>query len=81
MLVAVPLREVEQTLHRLIMVELLAGAGVILALIALGAVVIRVGLRPLSRIGQTASEIAAGDLSRRVEPADSTPRSGGSVAR
>ena len=70
-LVAVPLREVEQTLHRLIMVELLAGAGVILALIALGAVVIRVGLRPLRRIGQTASEIAAGDLSRRVEPADS----------
>ena len=69
-LVAVPLREVEQTLHRLIMVEFLVGAGVILALIALGAVVIRVGLRPLSRIGQTASEIAAGDLSRRVEPSD-----------
>ncbi len=70
-LVAVPLREVEQTLHRLIMVELLVGAGVILALIALGALVIRVGLRPLGRIGQTASEIAAGDLSRRVEPSDS----------
>ena len=71
LLVAVPLREVNQTLHRLIVVELLVGAGVILALIALGAIVIRVGLRPLSRIGQTASEIAAGDLSRRVEPSDS----------
>jgi two-component system, OmpR family, sensor kinase len=70
-LVAIPLREVDQTLHRLIMVELLVGAGVILALIALGAIVIRVGLRPLGRIGQTASEIAAGDLSRRVEPSDS----------
>jgi two-component system, OmpR family, sensor kinase len=75
-LVAVPLREVQQTLHRLIMVELLVGAGVILALIALGAVVIRIGLRPLSRIGQTASEIAAGDLSRRVEPSDSSTEVG-----
>jgi two-component system, OmpR family, sensor kinase len=69
-LVAVPLREVDQTLHRLIVVELLVGAGVILALIALGWVVIRIGLRPLGRIEQTASEIAAGDLSRRVEVAD-----------
>jgi two-component system, OmpR family, sensor kinase len=76
LLVAVPLREVEQTLHRLIIVELLVGAGVILALIALGALVIRVGLRPLSRIGQTASEIAAGDLSRRVEPSDSSTEVG-----
>ena len=33
---------------------------------------IRVGLRPLERIGVTAGAIAAGDLSRRVEPA--TPR-------
>jgi two-component system, OmpR family, sensor kinase len=70
MLVAVPLHEVEQTLHRLVKVELMVGAGVILALIALGWLVIRIGLRPLSRIGQTASEIAAGDLSRRVAPAD-----------
>jgi two-component system, OmpR family, sensor kinase len=69
-LVAVPLHEVDQTLHRLIMVELLVGGAVILALIGLGWLVIRIGLRPLTRIGQTASEIAAGDLSRRVETAD-----------
>jgi two-component system OmpR family sensor kinase len=75
-LVAVPLREVDQTLHRLIIVELLVGGGVILALIALGAVVIRVGLRPLTRIGQTASEIAAGDLSRRVDPSHSSTEVG-----
>jgi two-component system, OmpR family, sensor kinase len=49
---------------------------VILALIALGAIVIRVGLRPLRRIGQTASEIAAGDLSRRVETADASTEVG-----
>ena len=33
-IVAVPLREVDQTLHRLVVVEVLVGAGVILALVA-----------------------------------------------
>jgi two-component system OmpR family sensor kinase len=68
--VAVPLKEADDTLHRLVMVEVLVGAGVILGLVALGWVVIRIGLRPLERIGRVASEIAAGDLSRRVTPSD-----------
>jgi two-component system OmpR family sensor kinase len=68
--VAVPLREVDQTLHRLLMVEALVGGGVILGLVLLGWLVIRIGLRPLGRIGRVASEIAGGDLSRRVTPAD-----------
>lgn len=68
--VAVPLREADQTLHRLVMVEWLVGAAVIAALIALGWLVIRLGLRPLERIGRVAAEIAGGDLSRRVSPAD-----------
>jgi two-component system, OmpR family, sensor kinase len=67
---AVPLREVQDTLHRLVMVEILVGGTVILALVVLGWVVIRIGLRPLERIGRTASEIAQGDLSRRVSPSD-----------
>jgi two-component system OmpR family sensor kinase len=69
LVVAVPLREVDQTLHRLIVVEALVGGGVILALVVLGWVVIRLGLRPLERIGRVASEIAHGDLSCRVSPA------------
>jgi two-component system OmpR family sensor kinase len=72
LVVAVSLREVDQTLHRLLVVEGLVGAGVILALLALGWVVIRVGLHPLERIGRVAREIAHGDLTRRVTPA--TPR-------
>ena len=68
--VAVPLREVQDTLHRLVMVELLVGAAVIVMLLALGWGVIRVGLRPLERIGRVAAEIAEGDLSRRVTPED-----------
>jgi two-component system OmpR family sensor kinase len=68
LVIAVPLREVDQTLQRLILVEVLVGAGVILGLIALGWVVIRLGLRPLERMGRVASEIAHGDLTRRVSP-------------
>jgi two-component system OmpR family sensor kinase len=65
---AVPLREVDQTLHQLIVVESIVGASVILALVALGWIVIRLGLRPLERIGRVADEIAHGNLSRRVGP-------------
>jgi two-component system OmpR family sensor kinase len=68
--VAVPLREVQLTLHRLVIVEALVAGAVILALLALGWFVIRLGLRPLERIGRVASEIAGGDLSRRVATAD-----------
>ncbi|MGA9858745.1 MAG: HAMP domain-containing sensor histidine kinase, partial [Solirubrobacteraceae bacterium] len=68
--VAVPLREVQDTLHRLVIVEALVAVGVILALVALGWLVIRIGLRPLERIGRVATEIADGDLSRRVTPTD-----------
>jgi two-component system OmpR family sensor kinase len=42
---------------------------VLVALSILAWLVIRVGLRPLDRIGATAGAIAAGDLSRRVSPA------------
>ena len=67
---AVSLRETDDTLRRLVMVEGLVGGGVILALVLLGWLVIRIGLRPLERIGRVASEIAQGDLSRRVSPTD-----------
>ena len=70
LVIAVPLREVDQTLQRLLVVEALVGAGVILALVVLGWIVIRVGLRPLERMGRVASEIAHGNLSRRVSPAN-----------
>ncbi len=75
-IVAVPLREADDTLHRLVVVEVLVGTGVILALVLLGWLVIRVGLRPLERIGRVASEIAGGDLSRRVAPSNSNTEVG-----
>jgi two-component system OmpR family sensor kinase len=68
--VAVPLSEVDRTLNRLLMVEALVIAGVLLGLAALAWWLVRLGLRPLERMGATADAIAAGDLSRRVEHAD-----------
>jgi two-component system OmpR family sensor kinase len=68
-LAAVPLREVDQTLSRLLLVEGLVIAGVLAALGASAFFVVRLGLRPLDRFEVTAGEIAAGDLSRRVAPA------------
>jgi two-component system OmpR family sensor kinase len=68
--VAVPLREVDQTLHRLLLVEALVIAGVLLVLLLVSRAVVRVGLLPLDRMGHTAGAIAAGDLSHRVEPTD-----------
>jgi len=70
--VAVPLREVEQTLNRLLLVEALVIAGVLIALGLTAFFVVRLGLRPLDRMEITAGQIAAGDLSHRVSPA--TPR-------
>ena len=73
---AVPLREVDQTLHRLLAVEALVIGAVLLALGGLAWVLVRLGLRPLDRIAQTAGAIAAGELSRRVAPPLPAPRSG-----
>jgi two-component system OmpR family sensor kinase len=68
-IVAVPLSDVDQTLHRLLIVEALVIAGVLLALGLTAFFVVKLGLRPLSRMEVTAGEIAAGELSRRVSPA------------
>jgi two-component system, OmpR family, sensor kinase len=67
--VAIPLNEVHERLDRLLLVEGLVIAGVLLLLAGVSWVLVRVGLRPLERIGQTADAIAAGDLSRRVDAA------------
>ncbi|HKG66111.1 MAG TPA: HAMP domain-containing sensor histidine kinase [Solirubrobacteraceae bacterium] len=67
---AVPLREADQQLDRLLLVEALV-IGVVLLLLGLaGWVVVRVGLLPLDRIGHTAGRIAGGDLSHRVDATD-----------
>ncbi|MFN8160014.1 MAG: ATP-binding protein [Solirubrobacterales bacterium] len=70
LVVAVPLGDTQSTLDRLALIEVLAGAAILAALAAAAWWLIRQGLRPLERIERTAGEIAAGDLSRRVEDTD-----------
>jgi len=67
---ATSLRDVDGTLHRLLLIELLVTASVLAALAVLGLWVVRASLRPLEAIGATAARIAAGDLTQRVERAD-----------
>jgi two-component system, OmpR family, sensor kinase len=66
---AIPLTDQEATLSQLLVLEGLISLCVVAATIVLALAIIELGLRPLRRMGAAAGMIAAGDLSRRVEPA------------
>jgi two-component system OmpR family sensor kinase len=68
--VAVPLGDTNATLHRLGLIELVVSGAILIALGLAAWWLIGLGLRPLRRMGEVAGQIAAGDLSRRVEPDD-----------
>lgn len=70
LVVAIPLTDVTDTLSRLVRIEVVVTIVVLALLGALAWWLVHLGLRPLERMGETAGAIAAGDLSRRVEPAD-----------
>ncbi|MFM8236992.1 MAG: sensor histidine kinase [Actinomycetota bacterium] len=70
LVVAIPLDDVNETLRRLLVVELIVAAAVMGALAIAGGLIVKLGLRPLRQMEATAGAIAAGDLSRRVETAD-----------
>jgi two-component system OmpR family sensor kinase len=69
---AIPLDEANKTLNNLLVLEIEIGVAVVLATVLLALLIIRLGLRPLEKMGAAAGEIAAGDYSKRVEPA--TPK-------
>ena len=69
---AIPLTDVQETLSHLLQLEALVSGGVVVATAILALLIIRLSLRPLANMGSVAADIAAGDLSRRVEPA--TPK-------
>ncbi|GAB0105115.1 HAMP domain-containing sensor histidine kinase [Nocardia sp. JMUB6875] len=68
--IVMPLDGYYATARELRTIELIAGAGLLLVLAAVATWLVRLGLRPLSRIEHTAEAIAAGDLDRRVPDAD-----------
>jgi two-component system OmpR family sensor kinase len=67
---AAPLRDVDATVSELTRDEVIIGVLVLALVGGLAYALIGVGMRPLVRIEGTAAEIAAGDLSRRVEQTD-----------
>lgn len=69
--VALPLANIEVTLRRLLVFELLVSAVVLVGVGVLALWVVRLGLRPLEAMAITADGIAGGDLTKRVEPSDS----------
>jgi len=70
LIVAVPLADVQQTLRRLVLVEVLVTLVVLVVLGALAWWLVRRELRPLEGMAAAAGRIAAGDLSERVAPAE-----------
>lgn len=73
---AVPMDTYNATLGNLLLLEGVVGAGVVVVLVLAAWLIVRRGLRPLERMGATAHAIAAGDLSRRVTPADANTEVG-----
>jgi two-component system OmpR family sensor kinase len=62
---------IDEAIGRLIRADLLVGVGVLIALAAVGAALVRQSLIPLLQIERTAAAIGAGDLTRRVpDPED-----------
>ena len=74
--VAIPLTDVSGTLQQLLLIEILVSVGVLLGLAALAWWMVRREMRPLEDMAVTAGAIAAGDLSERVERADTTTEVG-----
>ncbi|MEV7013365.1 HAMP domain-containing sensor histidine kinase [Streptosporangium sp. NPDC051022] len=70
--VSMSLESNETTVHQMLLIEVVAGTLVLALLGAVALVVVRLGLRPLTRMERTATAIAAGETHRRV--ADSDPR-------
>ncbi len=70
LVVATSLTTVNATLNSLRTIELAVSLGLLVALLVLMTLLIRQGLRPLEAMAKEADAIAAGDLTRRVQPTD-----------
>ena len=80
LIVATPLTDTIDTLHRLLAIELAVSAGALVIAAGLGWWLVRVGLAPLAEVKQTAAAIADGQLDRRV-PGEDSDTEVGQVAR
>ncbi|HEV7865792.1 MAG TPA: HAMP domain-containing sensor histidine kinase, partial [Acidimicrobiia bacterium] len=76
LVVGAKLNDMDATLARMLAVEGVATVLVLSALAAMALWVLRLGVRPLAHMAETAGAIAAGDLSQRVELADDRTEAG-----
>ena len=79
-ILGLPMTQVDDSIQRLLVFEALITAGVVLLSAVAGAAVVRVTMRPLTRLAQTAATVARTPLDRgevrlatRVSPADADP--------
>ena len=70
LVIGLPLSDVDSTLSRLAVLELVIGVVVLAVVAALAWAIVRRELQPLRRIELTAAKIAAGDLTQRVQDTD-----------
>lgn len=77
---ALPLDSTNQTLNRLLLIEIAVTGGALIGAAGLGFWLVRVGLRPLTDVERTADAIAGGALDRRV-PGESERTEVGRLAR
>ncbi|HEY2764950.1 MAG TPA: HAMP domain-containing sensor histidine kinase [Pseudonocardiaceae bacterium] len=68
--VALSLAQLDGTLGQLLVAEATVGSAVLVLVGVVATVVVRLGLRPLTRIEHTAEAIAGGELDRRVTDTD-----------
>jgi two-component system OmpR family sensor kinase len=76
LVVAINLADTQAAIRRVILIELGATAGVLVAAGLVARWVLRQGVRPLGAMAATAGAIAAGDLSHRVEHVDPRTEAG-----
>ena len=81
LIVAAPLGDTVGTLHRLLAVELAVTVAALLAAGLLGWWLVRVGLRPLRAMEQSAEAIAAGEPDQRVAGENERTEVGSAGAR
>jgi two-component system OmpR family sensor kinase len=70
LVVGINLGNIDHTVNRIVAVELLVSGVIVVVLAIAGVGVVRANLRPLEEIEETAEEIAAGHLERRVPEGD-----------
>lgn len=70
LVVATSLREMDDTLARVVLINALISLGLLVLLVGAGIVVIRIGLRPLTDVERAAASIRDGDLSVRAPHGD-----------